>query len=137
MPDRDKDPLAPKQPKQENSWDKKAWKREQKIQKAGGLYTQRDKNANFKIKKIKRNFVGRDPFIRQKGRGFIDTKINFTVNWTPTKLALVTAFVGITYIGFIILMYSIGLKIVSIILIVVAALILGIGFLVRWLDKNL
>jgi hypothetical protein len=136
MPNQDKDPLAPKQPKQNNNWDKQAWKRAQKLQKAGGLYTKRDKNADFKIKKVKRNFVGRDIFIRQKGRGFIDTKINFTVNWTPTKLALITAFVGITYIGFIILMYSIGLKILSIILTVVAVIILGIGFFVRWFDKN-
>jgi hypothetical protein len=118
-------------------WDKTSAKNQRRIDRAGSIFTNRDRAGDFKTKKKKRNFVGRDIFTRQKGRGFINTTTNFQVRWTPAKLILITAIVGIPYIGFIVFVYNMGLPIVAGILIAVMFILLGLGWFIRWMDKNL
>jgi hypothetical protein len=108
-----------------------------RMPRVGSLHSERERRANFKTKKIKREFVGRDPFVRQKGRGFINTATNFTVKWTPTKLVLASLLIGIPYLGLIVFLHGQGMTIVSGILIAVAVMLLGVAWLVRFTDRNL
>jgi hypothetical protein len=111
-------------------------KQQLRNQKTGSLYNAKDKTANFKTGRKKRALVGKDAFVSQRGRGFIDTSTDFHVSWTPAKFVGITLLVLIPYIGLIVLAYKIGLPIISGILIAVAVIFLFLGWLIRWMDKN-
>jgi hypothetical protein len=108
-----------------------------KVKRVGGIFKNKDRLADFKTSKVKRNFVGQDIFQAQKGRGFIDTTTNFQVRWTPTKLLFMVILVLIPYVSLIVITYNMGIKIVAGILSAVLIIALFIAWFVRWMDKNL